>query len=83
MWKRSKSKEDDMNRIPNSIVVAIVLALVALAGSLGVARWSWLLLDEQTDLRREFNELDVRQAQVEVQYEFWLGQLQDDMDALN
>ena len=78
MWKRKNSEKNDMNKIPNSVAIAILLAVVALTASLGVARWSWLLLDEQLDLRKELNELRVRQTQVETQYEFWLGQVQEE-----
>ena len=79
---KNYNKKSDINKIPNSVAVAILLAVIALTTSLGVARWSWLLLDEQLDLRRELNELQMRQTQVETQYEFWLGQVEENLKEL-
>lgn len=76
MWKFGK--KSDKAQIPNSVAVAIILAVTAFAVAAGVMRWSWLIMDEQIVLRKELNKLEVRQSQVETQYEFWLGQLQEE-----
>lgn len=81
-WKRNRSEKTDRKQIPNSVSVAVILSVIALAASFGVARWSWLLLDEQLDLRKELHNLEARQEQVEIQYEFWLGQLEGELDEL-
>jgi len=83
MWKfRRKSEDSDLNKIPNSVAIALIISTVALALVAGVVRWSWLLLDEQIRLRQDLNDLKYRQAQVETQYEFWLQQLQDERAAI-
>jgi hypothetical protein len=66
--------------IPYSTMVAIVIAAISLLISAGVARWSWLILEEQMELRKELVDLSAKQDQVGIQYEFWLEQLEEDLD---
>lgn len=63
------------------VAVAIVISVIALALAIGAARWSWLVLDEQVKIRREFVELKGREEQVNLQYEFWLNRLQAEREA--
>ena len=81
MWPFRRNNDEYQARFSNSTMVAIVVAAISLAVSIGVARWSWLLLDEQILLRNEFEELKARQEQVGIQYEFWLEQLQAERDS--
>ena len=69
-------------KIPTSTVAAILVACLSLILSFGVIRWSWLLLDEQIQLRKDFMELKEEQAQVNIQYEFWLKKIQDERTAI-
>ena len=55
---------------------AIIISIIGLCVSAGVFRWSWLILDEQITLRKEFMELKNGQEQLQLQADFWLGQLQ-------
>jgi heme/copper-type cytochrome/quinol oxidase subunit 2 len=78
MWPFRRNNDEYQARFSNSTMVAIVVAAISLAVSIGVARWSWLLLDEQILLRNDFEELRARQEQVGIQYEFWLERLQEE-----
>ncbi|MBU0625429.1 hypothetical protein KKF05_03740 [Patescibacteria group bacterium] len=80
MWPFHK-KDGHQIKFSNPVVVAIVLAVISLAISAGVARWSWLILDEQIQLRNEVEELKARQDQVGIQYEFWLNELEKKLPA--
>ncbi|MFH1047815.1 MAG: hypothetical protein V1738_05930 [Patescibacteria group bacterium] len=80
MWPFRKNNDEYQIRFTNSAMIAIVVAAISLAISIGVARWSWLLLDEQIMLRNEYEELRARQDQVGIQYEFWLQQLQQERE---
>jgi len=82
MWPFRRNNDEYQVRYSNSTMVAIVVASISLAVSIGVARWSWLLLDEQLVLRNDFQELRARQEQVGIQYEFWLEELQAERDEL-
>lgn len=62
--------------LPQPVVAALIVSVVALTISIGVARWSWLLLDEQITMRKDFMELRNEQTQTNQQYEYWLGKLQ-------
>jgi hypothetical protein len=75
MWPFKKKDSQD---IPLAAAAAIIISAVSLAASLGTARWSWLLLDEQIKLRKEFMEVKNDQEQTTQQYEFWLKRLQDE-----
>jgi hypothetical protein len=84
MWPfRNKHDDEYQLRFSNSAMIAIVVAAISLAISIGVVRWSWLLLDEQIQLRNDFQELQARQDQVGIQYEFWLQQLQEERETNN
>lgn len=80
MWPFRK-KDKSQITFSNPMVIAIILAVISLAISAGVARWSWLILDEQIQLRNEVEELKARQDQVGIQYEFWLNELQKKLPA--
>ncbi len=74
MWFCRKS--DDKNTIPAPTFAAIIISVVSLALAAGVIRWSWIIVDEQVRLRREFVELKSSQDQLNTQFEFWNKQLQ-------
>ncbi|MFH2062854.1 MAG: hypothetical protein ABIJ46_01735 [bacterium] len=77
MWFRGKEKtSENATRIQLPVVVALAVSAVSLALAIGVARWSWLILDEQVRLRDSYEDLRMRQEQVEIQYEFWLQQIE-------
>jgi hypothetical protein len=78
MWPFRRNDDENQVKFSNSAMIAVVVAAISLAISVGVARWSWLLLDEQVQLRTDFEELKARQDQVGIQYEFWLKQVQDE-----
>ncbi len=80
MWPFRKNTDEYQPRFSNSTMVAITVAAISLAVSVGVARWSWLILDEQILLRNDFKQLELRQEQVGIQYEFWLQQLQEERE---
>ncbi len=82
MWPFDKNNDEYRVSFSNSAMIAIVVAVISITISIGVARWSWLILDEQVQLRKEFEELRARQDQVGIQYEFWLNQLQEERDDL-
>jgi len=73
MWPFKRSSE---RNISGPVFAALVVSFIGLMFVIGVARWSWLLLDEQIRLRSEVEALKERQAQVETQYEFWLKQVE-------
>jgi hypothetical protein len=62
------------------MLVAIVISIISIAISIGIARWTWLIFDEQVAIRQDFNDIEFRQEQVETQYEFWLEELESDLD---
>lgn len=75
-------KKSDLNvDLPKPLAAAVVISVVSLAVSLGIARWSWLLLDEQIELRNEFMLLQNSQEQTRQQYEYWLSKLQEERAA--
>ena len=77
MWPFKRKKSPGEAEISRAEFAAVIISTVALVFAVGVARWSWLILDEQIELRKEFETLKGRQAQVETQYEVWLAELQD------
>jgi hypothetical protein len=80
MWpfkKKSPSPAD----LPAPMVAAVLVSVFALAVSLGVARWSWLLLDEQIRMRKEFKQMRSDLEQTNTQYEYWLGKVQEERAA--
>jgi len=81
MWPSREDKGKNIT-IPYSTMVAIIISVITLAISAGLIRWSWLLLDEQVRLRKDFVDLSAKQDQMGVQYEFWLEQLQKERDAV-
>lgn len=60
------------------VAASLILSVISLAASIGVAHWSWLLLDEQISLRKDFMELRNEQTQSNQQYEYWLGKLREE-----
>ena len=75
MWPFKKRAEAPKRQIEPAAAAAIIISTIALAASFGVARWSWLLLDEQIALRKDFAALKNEQEQTNLQYEYWLGKL--------
>lgn len=82
-------RKEGRAEIPPATAAAILLAVVALAIAIGVARWSWLILDEQLKLRQDFMDLKTSQEQLNTQFDFWdkkveseRQQLKQEMDAL-
>ena len=82
-------RKEGRTEIPTATVAAVLIAVVALAVSIGVARWSWLILDEQIKLRQDFIDLKTSQEQLNTQFDFWdkkveseRQQLKQEMDAL-
>ncbi len=71
-------KDSDKNNIPAPTVAAIAISVISLALAAGVIRWSWIIVDEQVRLRREFMELKGSQEQLNTQFEFWNRQLQQE-----
>ncbi len=69
-------------KLPGWAAAAIIISAVSLAFSVGVARWSWLLVNEQISLRRDFMNLKASQEQLNLQYDFWSKQLQNERAAL-
>ena len=80
MWKFWKCKEG-AGAISGAVMAAIVISTISLVLAAGVARWSWLMLDEQIQLRKDFEKLKNDQAQTQIQYEFWLQKLQKEREA--
>ena len=78
MWPFKKKENGLEKRIEPAVAASLLIATIALVGAVGVARWSWLLLDEQTNLRRDFVKLQNDQQQTYIQYEFWLNQLKQE-----
>ncbi len=72
-WRTCRAGKD---RIPPATAAAIFISFIALGLAAGLFRWSWLLMDEQVRLRKEFMELKSAQDQINIQYEFWSNQLQ-------
>ena len=72
----------DVRQIKTLESILLILVFVCLILIAAVARWSWLLLDEQILLRQELEDLKGRQGQIETQYEFWLEQLESDLQRL-
>lgn len=72
LFKRNPDKEI----ISAPAMAAIVVAALSLVLSAGVARWSWLLMEEQVSLRYDFENLKMAQEEISVQYEFWLAELE-------
>lgn len=68
--------------IPGWTAAAIIISAVSLAFAIGVARWSWLILDEQLVLRREFMDLKLSQEQLNIQFDFWGAQIQKEREEL-
>jgi hypothetical protein len=81
MWPFKKRDTLATKQIDPAAAWALIVSAVALMASLGVARWSWLLLDEQVQLRKDFIELKNEQEQSNIQYEYWLGKLKDERAA--
>jgi hypothetical protein len=82
MWPFKKRTDVLKKQLEPVAAWAIVLSVVALAAALGVARWSWLMLDEQISLRKEFVELKNEQVQTNIQYEYWLGKIRAERDEM-
>jgi len=80
MWPSREDKGKNIT-IPYPMLIAVIISFITLAISVGLIRWSWLLLDEQVRLRKDFVDLSARQDQVGIQYEFWLEQLQEEREA--
>ncbi len=76
MWPFSKKPVSA--DLPPVVAASIIISAVALMLSAGVLRWSWLLVDEQIRIRKDVMELQNTQEQVNIQYEYWLGKLQDE-----
>ncbi len=72
-WRACRAQRE---KVPATTAVALFIAIIALALVAGVARWSWLLMDEQLQLRRDFTDLKSAQDQLNIQFEFWSDQLQ-------
>lgn len=83
MWPFRKKEKQYQPKFSNSSAIAIIIAVISLAVAAGVARWSWLMLDEQIQLRKDFEQLKARQDQVGIQYEFWLKQIQEERAAVS
>jgi hypothetical protein len=64
-------KKRDRTKIPAATAAAVIMSAAALAFSIGVARWSWLILDEQIRLREDFTELKNDFAQMEIEFGVW------------
>ncbi|MEA3249767.1 MAG: hypothetical protein U9Q03_05445 [Patescibacteria group bacterium] len=79
MWPSREDKGNNIT-IPYPMMIAIIISVISLMISIGVARWSSLLLEEQLELRKEFVDLNARQDQVGIQYEFWLEQLEENLE---
>jgi len=75
-------KNESINNISTPTIIAIAFAVFSLVMSVGVARWSWFIVDEQIRLRGEINKLIDKQDQVNTQYEFWLKQVQTERAAI-
>lgn len=80
MWP-FRSKESKRT-IPGWAAAAIVISTISMAASIGVARWSWLLVEEQISLRQDFMNLKTSQEQLGIQYEFWNKQLQKEREEI-
>jgi len=80
MWNPLR-KNGDAGPIDSWSFAAFVVAFVSLCAAAGVARWSWLLLDEQVALRKEVMKLRSQQEQVHIQYERWLQKVQQEREA--
>jgi len=79
MWpfkKKILTPEEEPERMPYATAAAIIIAVIALALAAGVCRWSWLLMDEQIQLRKDFMQLKNSQDQSNIQYEFWSKEIQ-------
>lgn len=74
MWPFKKNSKEP--EIPYWAAAAIVASVISLFAALGVARWSWLILEEQISLRQDFMNLKASQEQLNTQYDFWSAQLQ-------
>ncbi len=79
MWPSREDKLKDVN-FNYPTMIAVILSVISLAIAIGLVRWSWLLLDEQVTLRKDFVDLTARQDQIDIQYEFWLEQLEEDLE---
>jgi|GEM_PF-1944127 hypothetical protein len=75
-------RRSDKPKIPTATVTAILLGVIALAVAAGLFRWSWIILDEQISLRRDFMELQNQQEQLNIQFDFWNGKLQEERQAI-
>ncbi|MDD5251738.1 MAG: hypothetical protein PHT12_03830 [Patescibacteria group bacterium] len=66
-WRNSHDKID------SATAAALFLAAAALAIAAGTFRWSWLIMDEQIQLRKDYLELKNQQDQLEMNYDAWNG----------
>ena len=57
--------------VDRTTAILSVVAMLALLTAAGAMRWAWVLLDEQVELRKDFVELQNRQDQLEIQFDFW------------
>lgn len=79
---RLLKRNPDKEIVSAPVMTAIVIAALSLVLSAGVARWTWLLMEEQISLRYDFENLKMAQEEINVQYEFWLEQLETERGKL-
>ena len=75
MWNPFKPASKLRKDVSAPTAIAIILATIALFTAYGSWRSSWVLLDEQLRLRKDFSALRNDQVQTGIQYEYWLGKL--------
>jgi hypothetical protein len=75
MWPFKKKVPPSLEVSP-MVAAALIVSAFAVALAAGALRWSWLLLDEQLRIRKDFMDLRNEQVQTGQQYEYWLGKLQ-------
>lgn len=75
MWPFKKRTDGDLTK---GEFIAIIIAVIALMFAIGTARWSWLLLDEQIQIRKDFMELKNQMDQTNINVDAWLDKIASD-----
>jgi hypothetical protein len=75
MWPFKKSS--GATELSKGEFTAILIAVLALMFAIGTARWSWLILDEQVALRKDFMKLRNEMDQTNINVDAWLGTVED------
>lgn len=66
IFKRKSAKEVSLE-----MIIAILCSVLALVISVGTVRWSWLLLNEQIQIRKDFMKMQNDVVQMQMTFDAW------------